>query len=118
MMYGLKQAAILSCNLIKKHLEPEGYCPIRESNRLWKHKARQTIFALTVDDFGIKYYNKEDVDHLLNVLRKHYEISEDWNGMNYCGLTFDWHCDNGYVDISMPRYVYRSLARFNHTKPT
>ena len=117
-MYGLKQAAILSYNLIKKRLEPEGYYPIKESNGVWKHKTRRTIFALKVDDFEIKYYNKEDADHLLNALQKHYKISEDWNGVNYCGLTFDWHYDNRYVDVSMPGYVYRDLAQFNHTKPT
>ncbi len=32
-MYGLKQAAIVAYNLICKHLKPEGYYPIKESNR-------------------------------------------------------------------------------------
>ena len=36
-MYGLKQAAILTYNLIKQCLAPAGYYPIKESNGLWKH---------------------------------------------------------------------------------
>ena len=117
-MYGLKQAAILSYNLIKQRLMPAGYYPIKESNGLWKHKTKKTIFALTVDDFGIKYFEKDDAEHLLNALRQHYDISVDWKGMNYCGLTLSWNYKNGYVDVSMPGYVHRALARFNHTKPT
>ena len=117
-MYGLKQAAILSYNLIKKRLAPEGYYPIKESNGLWKHKSRRTIFALTVDDFGIKYFSREDADHLINTLKEFYELSIDWKGKNYCGLTMDWNYKEGFVDVYMPGYVDRALAKFNHTKPT
>ena len=38
--------------------------------------------------------------------------------MDYCGLMFEWHYDDGYVNVSMPRYFYRALVQFNHTKPT
>ena len=69
-MYGLKQAAILLYNLTKQRLKPEGYHPIKESNRLWKNKTRWTIFALTVDNFGIKYFCREDTNHLTNALKK------------------------------------------------
>ena len=33
---------------------------------------------------------------------------------NYCGLTFDWHYDDGYVDVSMPKYVPESLQRLRY----
>ena len=48
--------------------------------------------------------------------KKHYELLVDWKGMNYCGLTFNWNYDEGYVDVSMPGYVSCALAHFNHTK--
>ena len=99
-MYGLKQAAILAYKLIQERLEPAGYYPINESNGLWKHKTRPTIFALCVDDFGIKYFCQDDADHLLNALREHYDISVDWKGANYCGLTLDWNDEQGFVDVS------------------
>ena len=88
-MYGLKQAAILSYNLIKKYLAPAGYYPIKESNKLWRHKTKCTIFVLTVDNFGIKYFSKKDTNHLINALKEFYEIIIDCEGKNYCGLTFD-----------------------------
>ena len=76
-MYRLKQAAILTFQLIKKRLEPAGYLPFKESNGLWKHKTCKKIFALCVDDLGVKYFNKEDTIHLINILNKHYDISID-----------------------------------------
>ena len=30
----------------------------------------------------------------------------------------DWHYKDRYVNVSMPGYIYKALARFNHTKPT
>jgi hypothetical protein len=70
-----------------------------------------------VDNFGIKYFSKDDADHLLNALRTQYTISTNWNGNNYCGLTLHWHYNLGYVDISIPGYVFKALARLQHPKP-
>ena len=41
-------------------------------------------FTLLVDDSGIKYTDVDNVNHLLNVLKNHYEISEDWTVSLYC----------------------------------
>ena len=76
-LYGLKQAAILAYRQLKERLEPAGYFPIKESNGLWAHQSRKTIFALCVDDFGIKYFSKNDAEHLINTLKNYYEITVD-----------------------------------------
>ena len=116
-MYGLKQAAILAYKLLLKRLENDGYVPIPLTNGLFKHKQRKTIFALCVDDFGVKYHSKEDLNHLPLTLKKHYDISIDRDGNNYCGLLIEWDYKNGYVDISMPQYVAKALSKYNHPTP-
>ena len=116
-MYGLKQAAILAYDQLVKNLEQDGYSPCPVSVGIWKHKTRATKFCLCVDDFGIKYNSLDDANHLLDALRKHYQISVDWTGKNYCGLTIDWHYDKGYVDISMPGYIPALLHRLRHPLP-
>ena len=116
-MYGLKQASILAYNLIKERLEPAGYFPIKESNALWKHRTRKKIFAFCVNDFGVKYFDKDNTQHLIDVLDKHYDITVDWTGRNYCGLTLKWHYKDGYVDVSMPGYIEQALEQFQHAKP-
>ena len=69
-------------------------------------------------NFGVKYHSKEDAQHLIDALDAHYDITVDWTGCNYCGLTLDWHYKDGYVDVSMPGYVTEALHQFQHTKPT
>ncbi len=117
-MYGLKQAAVLAYqNLINK-LAPFGYEPIPHTDSFWRHKSRPTKFCLCVDDFGVKYFHKQDIQHLITALQQNYKISTDFEGTNYCGLTLDWFYDDGFVDVSMPGYVPRALEKFQHKAKT
>jgi len=58
--------------------------------------------SLVVDDFGVNYIGKEHAKHLMNALKKDYEISEDWEGAKYIGLTVDWDYDRGEAHLLMP----------------
>ena len=113
-MYGLKQAAILAYQQLVKNLARHGYYPVDTTNGIWRHITRQTRFCLCVDDFGIKSFNKEDTEHLLNALRQYYKISVDMNGNDYCGLHINWNYDKQHVDISMPDYIKKLLTKLNH----
>jgi hypothetical protein len=117
-MYGLKQAAILAYQHLVTNLAPYGYSPCKYSLGLWTHKTRKTKFCLCVDDFGVKYFSKADADHLLSSLRSSgFTVSTDWAGKNYCGLTLDWHYTEGFLDISMPKYIPAALLKFQHQRP-
>ena len=104
-MYGLKQAALLAYNQLKEKLLPQGYSPVTGTVGIWEHTTHKTKFCLCVDDFGIKYFSEADANHLLQAIGQHYTYTTDWDGNNYCGLTFDWNYKAGFVDISMPGYV-------------
>jgi hypothetical protein len=117
-MYGLKEASILAYDQLKKgHLKKYGYCPVRFTPGLWHHDTRRTTFTLAVDDFGIKYFSKADADHLFSALHDKYALTKDWTGESYLGLTLKWNYPAGYVDISMPDYVSKALAKFQHEHP-
>ena len=94
-MYELKQAAILAYRQLEKELTPYGYYACKYSLGLWKHKTRRTTFCLCVDDFGVKYFNDSDKQHLLIALSNHYKITVDHEGSNYCGLTIEWNYAKG-----------------------
>lgn len=117
-MYGLKEAAILAYDQLQEHLAPHGYAPVRFTPGLWKHNTRRTTFTLAVDDFGIKYFSKPDADHLFAALETKYQLTKDWTGSSYLGFTLSWNYDAGYVDISMPTYVPKALAKFQHPAPS
>ncbi len=65
-------------------------------------------------DFGVKYVNKDDVDHLMASIKAMYALPEDWTSNLYCGIALDWNYNNQTVNISMPGYVKRSLQEYNH----
>ena len=53
-MPGLKQAARLANEFLVHHLEPYGYAPVQHIPYLWKNESNASLFALVLDDFGIK----------------------------------------------------------------
>ena len=70
-----------------------------------------------MDDFGIKYERQEDITHLLDALKKIYNISEDWYGKLYCGLNLEWNYYKMEVLASMPNYVTKALHKFQYPTP-
>jgi hypothetical protein len=116
-IYGLPQAGKLANEQLIRHLEPYGYRPCSITPGLWRHDTRDIIFLLVVDDFGIKYTNLQDAEHLLDALGSAYKLTTDWTGERYCGVVLKWDYDKRICDISMPGYIERALSRFQHSKP-
>ena len=65
---------------------------------------KNTIF-LCVNDFGVKTYSKEDLEHLQNTVQKTYNFKTDLSGKRFLGLTIDWNYERGYVDIIISGYL-------------
>jgi hypothetical protein len=70
-----------------------------------------------VDNFGVKYIGKENINHLLNALKQHYEVTEDWEGKLHCGILLKWDYKNGKVDLLLPRYIETTFHKFQHKAP-
>ena len=117
-MYGLPQAGLLAQEQLTKWLNKAGYTQSEVTPGFWKHQWRPINFALVVDDFGVKYVGEEHANHLISVLKEHYEIDVDWEGTRFIGLTLDWDYSGHKVHLSMPGYIARALARFAHPAPT
>jgi hypothetical protein len=118
-MYGLPKWGQISNDRLTKFLAPHGYTPVPITPGLWKYKDRPTTFTLVVNDFGVKYTNQDDADHLMNTLKLLHSISINWTGDKYCGIQLAWdYKKNCTWDLSMPGYVARALKRFQHPEPT
>ena len=76
-MYGLKQAWIIANLEYKKNMEKFEYNPVCFTAGLWKHETSDTIFALVVKFFFVKYTSEAKSDHFLNALWKKYSITVD-----------------------------------------
>jgi hypothetical protein len=76
-MCGLPQAGILANELLQRNLAKDGYRPTQHTHGLWKHNTLPISFSLVVDDFGVKYVGREHAEHLIECIKKNYNISSD-----------------------------------------
>eukprot|EP00804_Cyclotella_cryptica_P002577 CCRYP_010410-RA/>CCRYP_010410-RA protein AED:0.12 eAED:0.12 QI:0/0/0/0.5/0/0/2/0/1280 len=116
--YGLPQAGSLSHDLLEKRLNQEGYFKSLVVPGLWKHKTRNIQFVLVVDDFGIKYVKRDDLDHLVAVLRRYYDVSVDIDGKEFVKIELDWDYKKQEVHLSMEPYLRKALRQFDNVVPT
>jgi hypothetical protein len=113
----MKQAARLANQLLQQLLAHYGYYPAHHTRGLWLHKKRPISFTLVVDDFAVKYVDKDNAHHLCNALLRSYEITTDWGGTVFSGMTLKWYYEKRTCDMSMPGYVTNVLNKFQHDTP-
>ena len=116
-MYELPQAGCIANDQLIAILAPHSYKPCLLTPGLWHHTTRDLVFSLVVDNFGIRYTGRADANHLIAKLKASYEVSLDWTGARYCGLTLKWDYINCLCDMSMPGYIERTLFRFQQPCP-
>ena len=75
------------------------------------------MFNFVVDDFGIKSQGIQHVRHLKETLEENYEVSVDWKGRLFCGITLNWNYDMGFVDLSVLGYVQKARVKYQHPLP-
>jgi hypothetical protein len=108
-MYGLPQAGIIAQKLLQECLAKVGYHQSKIISGLWTHKTRKICFTLVVDNFAIKYTKLEDAQHLINSLKKDYNITVNWDTTKYIGLTIKWDYANRKVHVHIPGYLSKAL---------
>lgn len=116
-MYGLPQAGRLAQEDLFAHLSKHGFFQCANTPCLFRHKDRDITFCTVVDDFGVKYKKKEDVDFLIKVLtipdssgKPHYQIKQNWEGSKYIGFTIKHDRTKREMVLSMPGYIQRLLS--------
>ena len=57
---------------------------------LRQHIFRPVKFTLIVDNFGVKFVGVDQLQHLVESLKKFYEIVLDPTGSKYCEITLEW----------------------------
>ncbi len=117
-MYGLPQSDSNSHDELEERLNKEGYFKSSLAPALWKHKTQPTQFVLIVNNFGIKYFTREGLDHLINTLKKYYDVKVDPEGKELVNIELDWDYKNRKVHLSMKPYLDKSLHQHNNVVPT
>ena len=117
-MYGLPQAGIIANDLLQARLKEAGYHQCQFTPGLYKHAWRPITFTLVVDDFGVKFVGEQHANHLKKTLEHHYDITVDWTGSKYVGISLKWDYENRTLDTSVPGFVNKTLHKLHHPKPS
>ena len=121
-MYGLPQAGKLANDQLAQLLLPQNYlpCPVTPG-LLWMDTTSDLMFSLDVDDFGVRYTKRCDVERLFTTLRTKYRLTTDWTGSHGCiGLTLMWDYKHHTVDLTIPATLFMlyndSCTPLQHTR--
>ena len=89
-IYGLPQSGRFAFIKLVKHLADDCYFPSRHTQGLFHHLTQPTTFNIFVTNFGAKIVGKHNADHIINTLKKHYNVTIDWNGEIFFGIKLKW----------------------------
>ena len=109
-MYGLKDAGKLSNLRLVSLLSEFGF---RETATpcLFRHLSRPISFVLVVDDFGIKYQNRDDYDYLISCLSRLYHVKSNPIASKFLGFALSHNRAQRTLSLSYPGYVDALLLR-------
>ena len=112
-IYGLPQAGIIINQQLVRRVESKGYAPCKHTPGLWRHKWRPITFSLVVYDFGIKYVGKKYAENLINTVQENDQVSSDWEGKCYCGISIKWNDQKTFLTYPCPGISKRHYTGSN-----
>ena len=56
----------------------------------------------------------DDLDHLIQTLKRYYDVSVDLDGKEFVKIELDWNYDKGEVHLSMEPYLLKALKQFDN----
>jgi hypothetical protein len=84
-VWGLLQADILANKRLHRKLMPFGYNESTNTLGLWRDEPKLITFTLVINNFGVTFADKANVDHLISSIKQTYTLTKDWACNLYCG---------------------------------
>ena len=109
-IYGLKESGKLSNNMLVPLLHKFGFVET-PTPCLFRHLTRPITFVLVVDDFGVKYQNRDDFDYLVQALSSCYHVKAHPLAHKFLGFTIQHDRTARTLALSYPGYIDALLAR-------
>jgi hypothetical protein len=109
-MYGLKEARKLSNLRLVSLLSTFGFDET-STPCLFKHVSRPILFYLVVDDFGVKYTTRSDLDFLVSCLSTLYHAKAHPIASKFLGFSVSHNRTARTFTVSYPGYAAHLLAR-------
>ena len=115
--FGLRQSCKIPHNDFVQHLNKQGYVQAKNSDRLFFHGLCDISFTLVVDDFGIQYTNKDDVNHLISLMQGMCKFKVDFDTKQYIEIHLKWNDLEQTIRYAMKGYVEQAQENQNISSP-
>jgi hypothetical protein len=99
------QVGILANKKLLCKLALFGYFEHVNMPGLWYHESCPISFTFVNNIFGVNYFNKDDINHLIASIKTAYTLTKDWMRDLYCRIALSWDYINRTVDILMAGYI-------------
>jgi hypothetical protein len=109
-MYGLKEAGKLSNFRLVSLLSSAGFIETR-TPCLFRHLTHPIAFVLVVDDFGVKYQNRDDFDFLVSSLSRLYQVKAHPVATKFLGFALAHDHEQRTMTLSYPGCINSLLFR-------
>jgi hypothetical protein len=118
-LWGLPQSGLLSKQRLCHHLATHGYHECALTSGLFRHAALPIAFTLVVDDFLVKYHDRQDAQHLIDALTKDdmYKIKINERADKYLGYRLDYNKQQREIALSMPDSIAKIIEAHCHGVP-
>ena len=116
-MYGMDDASRKSFQMLEKCLRADGYNNTERNPNLFRHNNNGVAFTLVVDDLCVKWSTQEGWQHLLQTLRKTYDIKVQEKIKRYIGFTINYDQVNRTIDLTMPGYADNMMTTLQVINP-
>jgi hypothetical protein len=109
--YGLPQAGALSQQRLFQRLKKHGYFQLPSTPSVFRNQSGTIRFTLVVDNFGVVWKIKEDLDHFIQTLTKLYQVKVNMECTMYLGMATRINRQKRHVTLTMPGYIEKLLKR-------
>ena len=114
---GLKESGRLAGDDMRAHLAAHGHHKSKFTPGFFTHATRPILFALVVDDFGVKCKNSEDFQHLRDCPSLRCNMKADMGAEQCAGIDLVWDCKERSLCCSVDECVTTMLEEFKHVLP-
>lgn len=110
-LYGLKQSPQAWNTTLTQHLVKQGFKQLKTDSCIFKNKTNTVFISIHVDDGLVVFKCKTELDKLINLLGKDFDIKTEVNPTDYLGIEIKRGVS--YIKISQSKYTDNVLKTFN-----
>ena len=112
-LYRLKQSARIWYYTLREYLTKMGFIPLNSEQCIFVNNKSNIILCVYIDDIAVIAPNTSDVNSFVKELNSYIKIKNLSPIKDYLGIQIDYNVDQGYLKMSLDKYINKTLIKFS-----